>query len=63
MLPQKAVDEFKALMEAQYGVRLSEDEAREQAGHFLTVMKHAFYAKKPTSSDSQGCMNTVADSL
>ena len=63
MLPQKAVDDFKALMGAEYRVRLSEDEAREQADHFLTVMKHALCATKPTSSDSQGCMSTVADSL
>lgn len=63
MLPQKAVDEFKALMEAGYGVQLSEDEAREQAGQVLTVMNHALYAGKSTLPDSQGCMNTVADSL
>ncbi|MFH1620470.1 MAG: hypothetical protein ABIB04_00075 [Patescibacteria group bacterium] len=43
ILLQKAVDKFKALMEAEFEVRLSDDEARERAGHFLTVMKHAFY--------------------
>lgn len=63
MLPQKVVDEFKVLMEAEYGVQLSEDEAREQAGQVLTVMKHALYAEKPTSSDNQGCKNTAADLL
>lgn len=63
MLPQRAVDEFKALMEAEYGVRLSEDEALEQAGYFLTVMKHALYPSSPTLPDNQGCKNTVADSL
>jgi len=63
MLPQKAVNGFKALMEAEFGIQLSDDEAREQAGYFLTMMKHALYAENPTSSDSQGCMNTVADSL
>ena len=54
MLPKEAIEEFKQLYKARYGVVLSDDEASFRANNLVNLYKHVYGGNSETHVYSEG---------